>query len=270
MDDCAHCVVFFLQVVLYMLSSLSRHATSREQSGNLKFLAKLGKTPSESFAMLQQVYGEETVSYTRAFEWHKRFKEGREEVEDDPRSGRRSTNRTADNIERVKYMVRADHRLMVRMISEELSINKNTVWSIITENLEMHKVCAKMVPLLSVDQKQQRVTVYQDILECLEDNPDLLGRVITGDESWIFEYNPQTKQQSCQWKSPASPRPKKARMSKSKVNVMLIAFFDIKGIVHFEFLPQGQTVNQYMYKEIVQCLIRSVRDKRRDLWENNP
>ena len=58
-------------------------------------------------------------------------------------------------------------------------------------------------------------------------------------------------------------------MSKSKVKVMLITFFDIKGIVHFEFLPQGQTVNQYVFKEILRCLMRSVRDKRRDLWENN-
>ena len=53
-----------------------------------------------------------------------------------------------------------------------------------------------------------------------------------------------------------------------KVKVMLITFFDIKGIVHFEFLSQGQTVNQYAYKEILQRLMRSVRDKRRDLWEN--
>ena len=91
----------------------------------MKFLAKLGKTPSESFAMLQQVYGEETMSRTRAFEWHKRFKEGWEEVEDDPRSGRPSTSRTVDNIERVEQMVRADRRLAVRMIAEELSIMIN-------------------------------------------------------------------------------------------------------------------------------------------------
>ena len=105
----------------------------------------------------------------------------------------------------------------------------------------------------------------QDIIERLEDNPDLLGRVITGDESWIFEYDPETKRQSRQWKSPASPSPKKARMSKSKVKVMLIAFFDIKGFVHFKFLSQGQIVNQYVYKEILRRLMRSVWDKRRDL-----
>ena len=58
-------------------------------------------------------------------------------------------------------------------------------------------------------------------------------------------------------------------MSKSKVKVMLVAFFDIKGIVHFKFLPQGQTVNQYVYKEILRHLMRSVWDKRRELGENN-
>ena len=59
----------------------------------------------------------------RILEWLKRFKEGREEVEDDPRSGRPSTSRTEDNIEHVKQMVRADCRLMVGMIAEELSIS---------------------------------------------------------------------------------------------------------------------------------------------------
>ena len=60
----------------------------------------------------------------------------------------------ADNIECVKQMVRADRRLTVRMIAEELSINKDTVWSIITENVEIRKVCTKMVhKLLSEDQK---------------------------------------------------------------------------------------------------------------------
>ena len=57
-----------------------------EQRINLKFLAKLDKTPSECFVLLQQVYKEETMSRARAFEWHKRFREGREECEDDQRS----------------------------------------------------------------------------------------------------------------------------------------------------------------------------------------
>ena len=48
---------------------------------------------------------------------------------------------------------------------------------------------------------------------------------------------------------------------------MLIAFFDVHGIVHAEFLPHGQTINQHVYKNILRRLMRSVRDKRRELWE---
>ena len=105
----------------------------------------------------------------------------------------------------------------------------------------------------------------QDILEQLETKPNLLKRVVTGDKSWIFEYDPLTKRQSLEWKSALPPRPKKAWVFKSKTRVMLIAFFDVHGIVHAEFLPQGQTINQNVYKNILRRLMRSVREKRREL-----
>ena len=93
-----------------------------------------------------------------------------------------------------------------------MDLKKDTVWKIITEDLGMWKVCTKMVPrLLNDDQKEHRVQVCQDIIERLQTEPDLFCRVITGDETWIFEYDPETKHQSCQWKFPMLLRPKKAR-----------------------------------------------------------
>ena len=112
------------------------------------------------YRMLQKVYGDETLSRSHVFEWHKQFKEGREDVEDDSRSGRPSSSRTADNVERVKQMVRGDCRLTVRMIADELEINRDSVWKIITVDLGMRKICAKMVPkLLDDDQKERRAEV---------------------------------------------------------------------------------------------------------------
>ena len=130
----------------------------------------------------------------------------------------------------------------------------------------MHKLCAEIVPkLLNDDQKLQRMHVCKDILENVVSNPDLLKKVITGDKAWIFERNPETNRQSLHWKSPQSPRIKKVRPSKSKIKLMLKAFFDVRGMIHYELLPQGQTVNHPAYKEILQRLLRSVREKRRDL-----
>ena len=220
--------------------------------------------------MLQQVCRNETLSRSRVFEWHKRFKEVRKDVDVEDDSRRPSTSRTADNVERVKQMVRGDHQLTVRMIADELEINHDSVWKIITEDLGMRKICAKMVPkLLNDDQKERRVEVCQGILGHLQTEPDLLQRVITGDQSWIFEYDLETKHQSLQWKCTSSPRPKKARQSRSKIKLMLMAFFDTREIVHMEFLPQSQTVNQHVYKEILRRLLRSVREKRRELWQDN-
>ena len=68
----------------------------------------LGKTPTEALKLLQEVYGDDTMSKTRLFEWHRRFKERREQVEDDRRSGRPSTSRTDENVERVRQKVRSD------------------------------------------------------------------------------------------------------------------------------------------------------------------
>jgi len=57
-----------------------------EQRTNSKLLVRLGKIPTEAFRFPQDVYGDDTMSRARAFEWHRRFKEVREGVEDYPRS----------------------------------------------------------------------------------------------------------------------------------------------------------------------------------------
>ena len=108
----------------------------------------------------------------------------------------------------------------------------------------MRKVCAKMVPKeLTEEQKQRRVTICQDLLERQD---YILGHVITGDETWVYQYDPETKRQSAQWKTANSPQPKKFHRSKSRVKTVLLTFFDIRGIVHYEFVPTGQTVNQVL------------------------
>ena len=151
-----------------------------EQRINLKCLAKLGKTPSECFALLQQVYKEETMSRARAFEWLKRFREGREECEDDQRSGRPVTSRTDSNIDRVKQLVCVDRRLTVRMISEEFSIGRKTVWKILTENLEMRKFVRKWLQRFSPNTKNNEDSLFAKTLPSVYTEPDLLNSVITG------------------------------------------------------------------------------------------
>ena len=57
-------------------------------------------------------------------------------------------------------------------------------------------------------------------------------------------------------------------MSRSKLKVLLVVFFDWKGIVHHEFVPRGQTVNKQLYQEVLARLKDAVRRKSPQLWEN--
>ena len=84
-----------------------------------------------------------------------------------------------------------NRRLTVRSVAEQVYIDSETVRKILTEDLDMRKVCAKMVPKeLTVEQEQRRATIFQDLLERQD---DILGRAITGDETWVYQYDPETK-----------------------------------------------------------------------------
>jgi len=111
-----------------------------------------------------------------------------------------------------------------------------------------------MVPrILTHDQIQRRLHISSDLLRKAE----LFDKVITGDETWCFQYDPETKRQSMRWKTQNSPRPKQARMSRSQVKTRLVCFFD-----HYEFNAKGQKVNQQCYLEVLTWLGESVRRKR--------
>jgi hypothetical protein len=69
------------------------------------------------------------------------------------------------------------------------------------------------------------------------------NKIIMGDETWCFAYDPERKQQSSEWVGETSLRPKKLKFHRSCIKTMLIIFFDSQGVVHKESVPQGKTVN---------------------------
>jgi len=71
-----------------------------------------------------------------------------------------------------------DRQLSVRMIAEEMGLDKSAVHRILTDHLHMRKICAKLVlKNLSVEQKANRLEICQDLLGRLEIEPDFLDKV---------------------------------------------------------------------------------------------
>jgi hypothetical protein len=93
--------------------------------------------------------------------------------------------------------------------------------------------------------------VARDLLQCADQDSTSMNTFITGDESWVCGYNPETEAQTSQWKTLGSLRPKKTHQVWSKVKMMLTVFFDHEGIIHHDYAPDGQTVKKEYYIEFV-------------------
>jgi len=120
--------------------------------------------------------------------------------------------------------------------------------------------------LLIHSQKEKSVEINQDLLANENGNENFQKNIITGNSTWIYGYDVETKTQSSQWMGKVSSRTKKkARMSRSKTKVMQVVFFDWKGIVLHEFVPIGQMVNKNLYQEVSALLREAVRRKRPEL-----
>lgn len=63
--------------------------------------------------MLQKAFNDNYLSITQVGRWHKVFKEGRENVADEPRSGHPKTAKTDDNVKRVRKVLHLDGRLTI-------------------------------------------------------------------------------------------------------------------------------------------------------------
>ena len=196
-----------------------------EERYAIKFYFKLGKNATETYGMLQTAFGASCINRASVFEWHKRFKEGRESMRDDERCGRSKEVRTLELIGQIKNFMDKDRRVSTETISAQFDVSVGTVHTIILEELKMRKICAMFIPMVPrEDQKERRSHDSREMVELINSDPAVLDALVTCDESWIYCYHPETKRQSSQWKHAGSPRPKKARQSKSTHKLLMIPF----------------------------------------------
>ena len=157
------------------------------------------------------------------FEWHKRFKESRESVREDERYWRIKEVNTPELIGQIKNFMDKDRCVSIETISAQFDVSVRTVHTVIREELKMRKICVKFVPrVLREDQKERRCHNSREMVGMINSDPAVLDALVTCDESWIYCYDPETKRQSSQWKHAGSPRPKKARQSKSNHKLLMI------------------------------------------------
>jgi hypothetical protein len=141
---------------------------------------------------------------------------------------------------KVRQLIKEDRRCTVREMSSELGVFVSTVHDCLKED-NMSKVSARWVPrLLKHDEREHRLHCCREFVRRVEGNElSFLDRIITTDETWLFHYDPESKQESSVWKTPRSPPQKKVRVQKSGGKHMFVFFMDRLGMQLQHCIPEG-------------------------------
>ncbi|KAJ4426490.1 hypothetical protein ANN_27304 [Periplaneta americana] len=173
-----------------------------------------------------------------------------------------------DHVELVRQCIMEIRRFTITELSSHFpQISRSLLHEIVTKHLLFKKVCARWVPKnLTPEHKMQRLGAALTFLQRYhEDGDEFLDRIVTGDETWISHFTPETKQQSMNWRHSGSPVRTKFKQTLSVRKVMCTMFWDRKGILLIDFLPRGETVNADRYCETLRKLRRAIQNKSRGM-----
>lgn len=229
-----------------------------KQRAVIEFLSAEGCSATAIHFRMKAVYGNSCVDRSTVARWAKTLKDldpCESSVLDHPRSGRPLSASDPEHQTQVDELIRSNRRIKQKDISNKVGISQDRVHHILTNLLQYRRVCARWVPrMLTPEMKHQRKVMCEQLLARYEDEGDaFIQQIVTGDESWVHHYDPESKQQSMEYRHKTSPSPKKFKVVASARKVMLTVFWDYEGIVHMEFLEKGETINSARY---VQTLIK--------------
>jgi [histone H3]-lysine36 N-dimethyltransferase SETMAR len=191
---------------------------------------KRGLDYTDSYKNLTEAFGDQAPSKKTVFNWFREFSRGRLSFEDDPRSGRPAETATEDNIRRVHAFIEEFRNATYVEIEAELGIDARAIDCILHEHLGVTKKVSRRIPHLFTDeQKLARVDWCQFMQEKFNGGTSKsVGDMITGDETWIYAYDPETKQQWTVWVFEDEPPPTKVTRQRSVAKQMVAFFQEIR------------------------------------------
>ena len=198
----------------------------------IRFLWSEGVSGAEIHRRLSTQYGDSVLPRRSVYEWIETFKSGRTSVKHEEGAGSPSTSTTDEMTQQARKMVLANRRVAIDEVACSLQISNGSAYQIIHEKLGFHKVCARWVPReLIAEHKSKRVEICQHLLDHYNnEGKEFLNRIVTGDETCVHHYEPESKRQGMEWKHPGSPAKKKFKTQPSEGKVMLTVSGTQKGL----------------------------------------
>lgn len=237
-----------------------------------------GKTATQAFDEVRHVFGSHALGRSQVFEHHLLAADGVTNVADAARSGRPRTSTGHDQTTAVLDYLKSNPFACLREMESALGIHNSSVCRIL-QRQDYSKICAKWVPReLSEEHKKARVRCSLENWALWNEIGDSKFKelLITMDETPLPMFQPLTKQQSMLWGPKGShPHHQKAMKSAWTQTVMCTVWFDARGVLMVDYLPQGQTINADYVINQLDRLRSAILSKRRImrqrpylLWDN--
>lgn len=224
-----------------------------EIRGYIKGRVLLGKTAIEIFKEVEEIYGKGRMSYTTVYRWAKKFGSGRVTVENDPKSGRKISISTKIAEAKIRELLQEDSRYTVRELAKRTGVSLSTVHFILKKHLKVRKITARWIPhLLTDEQKRSRVQCARKILKMAKNlEKNNFSQLVTGDETWIYFFEPHRKMSNKVWATKAARRPCIAKRTMSVRKMLYAIFFTARGPAVQVPVPKGRGITGRFYRDVV-------------------
>ena len=210
----------------------------------------LGIRPIDIFQELQTAYGEQAPCQSTVGRWSKLFSDGREDIEDESRSGHQITTHTTANIELVCKVVEDNPHVSYEEIEAETSLSRETIERIIHDSINLRKITSHWIPHFLTDENRvQRVEACRENLAMFQEGKWRLCDILTGDESLIFWRRIGRKSSNACWIGEGEPPKTMVRRNQFEPKTMISVFFKSTGLVLVHCLNKGDTINATSYIE---------------------
>ena len=218
---------------------------------------KKGKHATETQIKICAVYGEGVVTDETCQKWFAKFHAGDFSLDDAPRSGRQ----VEVDSDQIKTLTENNQRCTTREIADILKIYKSSVENHLHQLGYVNRFDVSVPHKLSKENLLDRISTCNSLLKHNE-NVLFLKQIVTGDGKWILYNNMERKRH---WGKRNEPSPTTPKAGLHPKKVMLHIWWDWKGVLYYELLPENETINSNKYCSQLDQLKAALDQKRPEL-----
>ena len=219
---------------------------------------KSGKNAPQSCRLINNVLGNGTVSESTCLRWINKYEKGDFNVSDAPRQGRPSVDLTDD----ITRLLSEDPYATCNSMAISLGTCKKSVANKLHEMGKSYRVNKWLPHKLTAENKATRQRICGELLVRFNAN-DFLSRIVTVDETWVVWDNTGRSYHNRSWYG-AGDNPTTSVIPKlTNKKHLLSVFWDSKGVILLDVLPQGTSLNSEIYCNQLDKLQVALREKRR-------